>query len=128
MITVDCRDIEQIKHELLVYVADNVGAMPAMKLHEFVLSPIEESEPVSHTEVVATIREFLDSIGEIRNFAVITKGDVIMVKSVSGKVIQREERAARGSDGADGMFLCTHCGFVTQYEVDYLNHVKIHYI
>jgi uncharacterized C2H2 Zn-finger protein len=26
------------------------------------------------------------------------------------------------------MFSCTHCGFVTQYEVEYNNHVKIHYL
>ena len=72
MITVDCRDIESIKQELLIYVADNVGAMPALKLHEFVLSPIDESESIPHTEVITAIKEFLDSIGEIRNFAVIS--------------------------------------------------------
>ena len=125
MITVDCRDIESIKQELLVYVADNVGAMPALKLHEFVLSPIDESELISHTEVVTTIKEFLDSIGEIRNFAVITQGDVIAVKSINGKVIERDEKSI--PQNIEGMFTCTHCGFVTQYEIEYLNHIKIHY-
>jgi len=123
MITVDCRDIESIKQELLVYVADNVGAMPALKLHEFVLSPVDD-EPILHAEVVTAIKEFLDSLGEIRNFAVITQGDVIVVKSVTGKVIEREQPAHKN---VEGMFSCTHCGYVTRYETEYLNHVKIHY-
>ena len=125
MITVDCRDIEPIKQDLLVHVADNVGALPALKMHEFVLAPIDESEPISYDDVVTSIKEFLDSIGEIRNFAVITQGDIIIVKSISGKKIQRESAT---HPRADGMFVCTHCGFVTQYEIEYQNHVKIHYI
>ncbi len=126
MITVDCRDIESIKQELLVYVADNVGAIPALKLHEVVLSPIEESEPISHAEVVTAIREFLDSIGEARNFAVFTQGDFIVVKSISGKVIERDEKPM--PKNIEGMFVCTHCGYITQYEVEYQTHVKIHYL
>ena len=126
MITVDCRDIEPIKQELLVYVADNVAAIPALKLHEFVLSPIEESEPIAHAEVVAAIKEFLDSIDEIRNFAVITQGDVILVKSISGRVIERE--GASVPKNVEGMFTCTHCGHITRYEVEYQNHVRIHYL
>jgi len=41
MITVDCRDVESIKNELLVYVADQIGAIPSIKIHEFVLSHVE---------------------------------------------------------------------------------------
>ena len=124
MITVDCHDIESIKHELLVYVADNVGALPALKLHEFVLAPIEESEPLSHVDVVTAIKEYLDSIEQTRNFAVITQGDVIVVKSLTGKQIQREDN----SPLVEGMFTCTHCGFITKYEIEYQNHIKIHYL
>ena len=73
MITVDCRDVEAIKNELLVYVSDQVAAIPAIKNHEFVLSPINEGEIIDTTEVITVIKEFLDSIGEARNFAVISK-------------------------------------------------------
>ena len=90
------------------------------------LSPIEDSEPILHTEVVAAIKEFLDSLGEIRNFAVITQGDVIVVKSITGKVIEREEKPI--PKNVEGMFSCTHCGYITQYEIEYQNHMKIHYI
>ena len=31
MITVDCREVESIKNELLVYVSDQIGAIPALK-------------------------------------------------------------------------------------------------
>ena len=122
MITVDCRDVESIKNELLVYVSDQVAAIPAIKLHEFMLSPIDDGEVVSQTEVITSIKEFLDSIGEARNFAVISKEDVILIKSISGKTIERD------APTPSQIYSCTHCGFVTQYEVEYNNHVKIHYL
>ncbi len=122
MITVDCRDVESIKNELLVYVADQIGAIPALKIHEFMLAPIEEEDVIDTSEVITAIKEFLDSIGEIRNFAVISKNEVILIKSIYGKTIERK------SSQTASMFSCTHCGFVTQYEVEYNNHVKIHYL
>jgi lipopolysaccharide biosynthesis regulator YciM len=122
MITVDCREVESIKNELVVYVSDQVAAIPAIKLHEFMLSPIEDGDVVNQKEVITSIKEFLDSIGESRNFAVISKESVILIKSISGKTIERE------SIVPTQMFSCTHCGFVTQYEVEYNNHVKIHYL
>lgn len=124
MITVDCREVESIKHELLVYVSDNVGAIPAIKLHEFMLSPIDDDEVIDQTEVITAIKEFLDSIGEGRNFAVISNANVVMIKSISGKTIERDPAVPVTGD----MFSCPHCGFVTQYEVEYNNHKKIHYL
>ena len=122
MITVDCRDVESIKGELLVYVSDQVGAIPALKLHEFILSPINEGEMIDKSEVITVIKEFLDSIGEARNFAVLARENVVLIKSISGKTIQRE------SGPKAKMFSCPHCGYLTQYEVDHQNHVKIHYL
>jgi len=122
MITVDCRDVESIKNELLVYVADQIGAIPSLKIHEFMLSPIEEGDVIDNSEVITAIKEFLDSIGEARNFAVISKEEVILIKSIYGKTIERKSRQT------ESMFSCPHCGYVTQYEVDYNNHVKIHYL
>lgn len=123
MITVDCRDIEPIKHELLVYVSDQVAAIPALKMHEFVLSPIEDGESIDIQVVITSIKEFLESIGESRNFAIISQNDVLVVKSVTGKQIEREAQAP-----PPGMFSCPHCGFVTRYEVEHNAHKKIHYL
>ena len=122
MITVDCRDVESIKGDLLVYVSDQVVAIPALKLHEFMLSPVNEGETIDQSEVITVIKEFLDSIGEAKNFAVISREDVILIKSISGKTLQREQRPQAK------MFSCPHCGYLTQYEVDHNNHVKIHYL
>jgi hypothetical protein len=122
MITVDCRDVESIKHELLVYVSDQVCAIPALKLHEFMLSPIEDNQTVDKIEVITAIKEFLESIGEERNFAVIGSSQMISIKSISGKKIERDAPIPAQ------MFSCSHCGFVTQYEVEYNTHQKIHYL
>lgn len=124
MITVDCRDIESIRDELVVYVADNVGALPALKLHEFVLTPIEDSGSIAATDVVTAVREYLDSIGEGRRFAVETKGDVVIVRSADGKPLEREPSTRKMED----MFSCAHCGFVTRYEAEYHGHMRIHYL
>jgi len=122
MLTVDCSEVEPIKQELLVYVSDQVAAVPTLKTREFTLSPIEDHHSIDKNEVVVAIKEFLDSIGESRNFAVISSSDVILIKSISGKTIEREAKPVAR------MFSCAHCGFVTQYEVEHNNHQKIHYL
>ena len=122
MITVDCKDVEPILHELAIYVSDQVEAVPAMKLHQFVLAPIEDNESVEQVEVITSIKEFLESIGEKHNFGVISNGDNVIIRSISGKKIEREAKPV------GEMFSCAHCGHVTRYEVEHNNHVKIHYL
>ena len=122
MITVDCKDVESILHELAVYVSDQVVAMPAMKLHQFVLAPIVDDEPVDQAKVVTAVKEFLQSIGEKHNFGVISNGDYVVIKSIFGKKIERSAKPV------GEMFSCAHCGHVTRYEVEHNNHVKIHYL
>ena len=122
MITVDCRDVESVLHELAIYVSDQVAAVPAMKLHQFVLAPIMDEDPVDQNEVITSIKEFLESIGENRNFGVIANGDTVRIKSLFGKKIERNAKPT------GEMFSCTHCGHVTRYEVEHNNHIKIHYL
>jgi hypothetical protein len=122
MITVDCNDVESILHELAIYVSDQVAAVPAMKFHKFVLAPIMDDEEVNRDEVITSVKEFLESIGEKHNFGVISNGDNVVIKSISGKKIERSAKPA------GEMFSCAHCGHVTRYEVEHNNHVKIHYL
>jgi len=122
MITVDCRDVESIKSELLVYVSDQVAAIPTLKTHEFILSTIEDDETIDTNIVISSIKEFLDSIGEGRNFAVISANNVVSIRSISGKKIERDPKPQ------PQMFSCTHCGFVTRFEVEHNAHMKIHYL
>ena len=121
MITVDCNDVESILHELAIYVSDQVEAVPAMKLHKFVLAPIVDDEPIDQAVVITAVKEFLESIGEKHNFGVISNGDNVVIKSIFGKKIEREAKPV------GQMFSCAHCGHVTRYEVEHNNHVKIHY-
>ena len=122
MITVDCKDVESILHELAIYVSDQVAAVPAMKFHKFVLAPIEDNEPVDQVDVITSVKEFLESIGEKHNFGVISNGDNVVIKSIYGKKIERNAKPA------GEMFSCAHCGHVTRYEVEHNNHIKIHYL
>ena len=122
MITVDCRDVESVLHELAIYVSDQVAAVPAMKLHQFILAPIMDDDIVDQNEVITSIKEFLESIGENRNFGVIANGDIVTIKSLFGKKIERLAKST------GEMFSCTHCGHVKRYEVEHNNHVKIHYL
>ncbi len=122
MITVDCNDVESILHELAIYVSDQVAAVPAMKFHKFVLAPIMDDEEVNRDEVITSVKEFLESIGEKHNFGVISNGDNVAIKSISGKKIERNAKPV------GEMFSCAHCGHVTRYEVEHNNHVKIHYL
>ncbi len=122
MLTIDCRDVKSIKNELVVYVSDQVAAIPTLKTHEFVLSSLNDDESIDKTIVISAIKEFLESIGEGQNFAVISMNDAITIKSISGKIIERN------SSFSSEMFSCIHCGFVTRYEIEYQNHLKIHYL
>ncbi len=122
MITIDCKDVLSIKNELVVYVSDEVAAIPTLKHHQFTLSTLDDDEVIDTNTVVTSIKEFLASIGEGSNFAVISNNNTISIKSISGKIIERD--AIPQSD----MFSCTHCGFVTRYEVELNVHMRIHYL
>ncbi len=122
MLTIDCKDVLPIKNELVVYVSDQVAAIPTLKNHQFTLSTLDDDEIIDIATVITSIKEFLDSIGEGHNFAVISNNDIISIKSISGKIIERE-----GVQQQE-MFSCTHCGFVTRYQVELTTHMRIHYL
>ena len=123
MLTIDCKDVLSIKNELLVYVADKVEAIPTLKHHRFTLSTFDDDEIVDTTSVITAIKEYLDSINEGNNFAVISNNETINITSISGKIIKNDNPTQKSE-----MFSCTHCGFVTQYEVELNTHMRIHYI
>lgn len=122
MLIVDCKEVLSIKNELVVYVSDQVAAIPTLKNHQFTLSTLDDDEIIDTSTVIASIKEFLDSIGEGHNFAVISSQDTINIKSISGKIMERD------SIPQSEMFSCTHCGFVTRYQVELNVHMRIHYL
>jgi len=123
MITVNCREIEAIKSALAVYVSDQIGAIPALKSHEFMLASIDDQEKIDEGSVIKSIKNFLNSIGEEENFAVINTNNVISIVSINGKVLESANNLS-----TDQFFSCTHCGYITRYETVYKNHEKIHYL
>ena len=123
MLTIDCKDVDSIKNDLLVYVADQVAAIPTLKHHQFTLSSFDDNEIIDTSAVISAIKEYLDSIDEGRNFAVISNNDIINITSISGKVIETTSEESKHE-----MFSCTHCGFVTQYQVELNVHMRIHYL
>lgn len=123
MITVNCREVEGIKSALAVYVSDQIGVIPALKAHEFMLAPIDDEEKISEDGVVKSIKNFLISIGEEKNFAVIHRNNTISIVSINGKVLESVK-----NQHTDQFFTCTHCGYITRYETIYKNHEKIHYL
>jgi hypothetical protein len=120
VIVVDCRDAEHLKHEMAVFVSDWIGAIPSTKIHEFVLSPLE-NEPIDREQVVGAIKEFFASIGETGNYAVLPKNNIIVIKSLHDG--PQEKTAPTQS-----LFSCAHCGYVTPYEVLLQTHMRMHYL
>ena len=123
MLTIDCKDILSIKNDLLVFVADKVAAIPTLKHHQFTLSTFDDDEIIDIASVISAIKEYLDSINEGNNFAVISSNETISITSISGKIIERDNTVQQSD-----MFSCTHCGFVTRYEVELNVHMRIHYL
>lgn len=119
MITIDCREAEDLKHEMAVFVSDWVGAIPTIKLHEFMLSPLE-NEKLEIDRVIKAIKEFFASIGETANYGVLAREGLVLIKSLHDTTIRKPKQV-------DSMFACAHCGYVTPYEVLWKNHMKIHY-
>ncbi|MGI0075506.1 MAG: C2H2-type zinc finger protein [Nitrosotalea sp.] len=122
MITVDCKDILSLKSPLAVYTSDQVGAVPALKIREFVLDSIND-EDVDAARVIKAIKDFLDSLSIAKHFAVIQNRNLISIVAVDD--FKLETQATQPSDQ---FFSCIHCGYVTQFEAVYNNHMKIHYL
>ena len=123
MLTIDCKDVSSVQNELLVYVADKVEAIPTLKNHQFTLSTLDDDDVLEIESVISAIREYFDSINEGSNFAVISKNEFINITSINGKVLKHDSNTQQGN-----MFSCTHCGFITQYQVELNVHMRIHYL
>lgn len=122
MITVDCRSIPSLKSPLAVYTSDQVGAIPALKIHQFVLAPVSD-EDVDSTRVIKAIKDFLNSLSIEKHFAVIQNKNVISIIALDDFKLEVPPMQA-----TDQFFSCVHCGHVTQFETVHNNHMKIHYL
>ncbi|MDE1728525.1 MAG: C2H2-type zinc finger protein [Thaumarchaeota archaeon] len=122
MITVNCRDILSLKSPLAVYTSDQVGAVPALKIREFVLDSISD-DGVDAARVIKAIRNFLDSLSIEKHFAIIQNKNLISVVAIDDFKLEIQP-----AQPTDQFFSCVHCGHVTQFEAVHNNHMKIHYL
>lgn len=122
MITVDCRSVPSLKSPLAVYTSDQVGAIPALKIHQFVLAPVSD-EDVDSTKVIKAIKDFLNSLSIEKHFAVIQNRNVISIVALDDFKLEVPPIQA-----TDQFFSCVHCGHVTQFETVHNNHMKIYYL
>lgn len=50
------------------------------------------------------------------------------ITSSGSEIIIEDEKPEGGERCGPSFFICPHCGFITPYEEEYWNHVRIHYI
>ena len=122
MITIDCKSVPSLKSPLAIYTSDQVGAVPALKINEFMLAPLSDEE-VDSGRVIKAIKSFLDSLSIGKHFAVIQKKDTISIIPLDDYKLEE-----RPSQPTDQFFSCVHCGHLTQFETIHKNHMKIHYL
>lgn len=122
MITVDCRSMPSLKSPLAIYTSDQVGAVPALKINEFMLAPLSDEE-IDSARVIKAIKSFLSSLSIEKHFAVIQKKDTISIVSLDDYKLE-----VLPTQPTDQFFSCVHCGHLTQFETVHRNHMKIHYL
>ena len=126
MIRIDCKNALALKEKLLEYVADKLEVIPILKSDKFYLTTIDDTQ-IQKPEVLSAIKEFLKSVDLEEFFQVIPKGDDIKIEPLEGKDM-KEKLSKLGQKRNDLFFECTHCGFMTPYEVEWRTHKLIHYI
>ena len=124
MITIDCSKAQSIKDKLLVPVADQLGAMPILKSDKFILTSLDDSKTIEKSAALASVLEFIKSKNlQEKVKAIQKKNDNALI------IIEYSDRKKKIKEPKKELFFeCTHCGFITQYEVELRTHKLIHYI
>lgn len=122
MITVKCRDVRTVMAHLAAHVAEQVGAMPALKKNEFVLVPPDDVE-IEVAMVAESVKDFLRSIKQDAGFSVTASNQTVSVSSLDGKELGPVEGLS-----SPGFFTCQHCGRISYFEADNRDHERMHYI
>jgi len=108
--------------KLAVHVAEQVEAIPMLKIHEFVLTSLGNEE-IAISKVIESIKGFLKLLNKESDFAVTAVNQTVSITSLNGKALKLADDAS-----SDGFFVCQHCGRISIFEADLKDHEKIHYI
>ena len=108
MITIDCKDLEDLMLEAAVYLADNIEAVTAIKTACIALDPLTDSK-LNTKNVKTHLEGFLTKRGILQDFIIKVDGEKIKVTAIS-------ERKIEDKNVQSPFLMCPHCGFVTPYE------------
>ena len=122
MITIDCKDAKPLQHKMSVYVADKLGMLPVLKSDKIILTALDDSQTIDKSSVLTTIEGFLESKKLTEDVQIILDKDII-IRPFEEKGIKDISEPKK-----ELFFECAHCGFVTQYEIEWRSHKLIHYI
>jgi len=122
LIVIKCNDVKAVMSKLAVHVAEQVEAVPMLKIHEFVLTSLEDKE-IAISKVIESIKGFLKLLNKESDFAVTAVNQTVSITSLNGKALKLADDTS-----SDGFFVCQHCGRMSLFEADNKNHEKIHYI
>ena len=64
---------------------------------------IENDETIDQVEVTTSIRGFLDSIGQGKNFGVISKSETIFIKSINGEKMPGQAKSVHSIRSCCGL-------------------------
>jgi Fe2+ or Zn2+ uptake regulation protein len=114
--------MEAVMSKLAVHVAEQVEAVPMLKIHEFVLTSLDNEE-IDTSKVIESIKNFLKLLNKEGEFAVTAVNDTISITSLNGQALKLADDTS-----SEGFFVCQHCGRISVFEADLKDHEKIHYI
>ena len=120
MITIECKDMQDLKVELAAYISENVEAVTAIKTNSIALDPLRE-DGLDPNEISMIVKKFFDTKDLSNDFVVKVVGEKIIIISVS-------ERKVRAESTYSGLLVCPHCGKITPYEEEMNVHIKAHYL
>ncbi len=119
MISIECRDINDLKPELAGYLSEKLPAVPVIRTNDIVLDPLTKDAEISVDDVHTYVKTFL-ARENINDCVVSVDGDKILVNTTS-------ERRVQVKRPDSGLLECPHCGMVTPYKEEMDVHIRIHY-
>ena len=92
--------------------------LPVLSRAQVIVDDSSAQRPLTIREMIPLLFKALSEAGIKFN----------SIHNSRNEIIIDDEKPEEGERPEARFFVCPHCGFVTPYEEEYWNHVKIHYI
>lgn len=127
MITVDCSEIS-VDEKLALATAISTRlegqAIALVKGEEIVLDELTE-EIVKPVSVLGIVRDFVSRRKDAEHYSTEIDGDLIVVHPADPIAAMKRKRQ---NQLPPNLLQCPFCGYITQYEVAYIAHTRLHYL